>query len=338
MKALSLQAFEQQAEHFNRAVDEFPGIDPFCSRSDWILSFLDAFLPEVPLFIWRHNDSYLLLCESLSSDGHMFLTSPEPMWGFSAALVGPDSPSLLRAVFSPDGPLPQTDHTHLVLFGLPDNQHFLQEITAAGGLYHKPLPVAPTLRCVSALDGGVDGFLSRRTAKFRAGLRRALRKTASAGIAFKRIDALDENRLDEIYSEIVSVERKSWKGKTGEGADQPPMKQFYRTLLARITPAGQVRLIFAERNGEVIGYIYGAATGKHFRGLQFSFDERFSALGLGNTLQFQMITRLCEEGCLKYDLGMDVPYKRRWAETLHTTTSLFFRSLLEPCTLMQIKE
>ncbi len=46
-------------------------------------------------------------------------------------------------------------------------------------------------------------------------------------------------------------------------------------------------------------------------------------MGLGNLVQYNMIQWLCDEGVKKYDLGMDMPYKRRWAENRLEFINLF---------------
>ena len=50
------------------------------------------------------------------------------------------------------------------------------------------------------------------------------------------------------------------------------------------------------------------------RGFQMGFDASMRAMGAGNLVQFELIQALCDEGVEYYDLGMDMNYKRRWAE------------------------
>ena len=43
---------------------------------------------------------------------------------------------------------------------------------------------------------------------------------------------------------------------------------------------------------------------------------------LDSTLQAHEVARLCADGVGRYDLGMDIPYKRNWGEQLVTTRTL----------------
>ena len=86
MHRLTLSEFEEQTEDYNTAVSTHEGIDPFCCRAEWILPFHYAFMPESPVYIWRYNNSFVVLTESYSQEGDVFLTPLEPMWGFPRRL------------------------------------------------------------------------------------------------------------------------------------------------------------------------------------------------------------------------------------------------------------
>jgi CelD/BcsL family acetyltransferase involved in cellulose biosynthesis len=47
-----------------------------------------------------------------------------------------------------------------------------------------------------------------------------------------------------------------------------------------------------------------------------------TGLSLGSLLQARQIAALCDEGATSYDLGMDMPYKRRWAEHAFDTITI----------------
>lgn len=327
MEKLTLKQFDRRAEKYNLSVAGCPGIDPFCTRTDWIIPFYKAFTPESPAFIWHHNESYVVFSENTSPDGEVFLTALEAMWGFPSPLVGQESLDMLEQLLAGDCPEADIDKKHLLLPGLPDGHPVARRIAEAAASHYEAFLIEPTQRCIASLEGGVDGFLRRRSGKFRTGLRKALQRTAEHDIAFQRVQTVQKKNIPKTYERILAVERLSWKGLSGRGIDQPPMELFYRHMLPRIAPEGQLRLIFAERAGETIGYIFGTTIGKHYRGLQFSFDQRFASLSLGNVLQYRMIEWLCEEGCLRYDLGCVVPYKIKWADGTHKTLTVYLRPL-----------
>ncbi len=330
MKRLSLEQLDLQADLYNASVAASGGIDPFCSRTDWIIPFHQAFMPACDVFIWQAHDSFVALAGNVSPDGRMFLAPLEPLWRFPSPLVGPDAPDMLAALLQSNPPDPDLRGVHLIMFGLPDSPAFIQAlIEKTAGYHHKPFLLEPTQRCTASLAGGVDGFLRRRTAKFRYNLRRALRKEQKQHITFRYITNVTEDAIAKIYAEILAIERTSWKGLSSQGTDQPPMKEFYHYMLQRIAPAGQLRLIIAVLENKPIGYIYGAVVGKHFRGLQFSFDQQHAGLSPGNFMQYRMIEWMCKEGCVQYDFGMLVPYKRRWAESIHTTRTVYLYPILK---------
>lgn len=325
MKKLSLKQLDRLSGAYNSSVAAFPGIDFFCTRADWIIPYCLAFTPENRLGLWQSSESFVALSETRYPDGQVFLTPLEGSWGFASALVGPDSPDMFCELLKGGDHSAAYRRAHFILSGLPDDCRFLQKVADVAAASHQPFLLKPTHRCVSSLAGGVDGFLQRRSKKFRANLNKALRSSDEQDITFRRIDSLRGKAVANAYLKILDVERRSWKGQSGSGADQPPMKEFYELMLKRIAPAGSLRLIMAERAGENIGYIYGACIGRHYRGLQFSFDARFSALSPGNVLQYHMIQWLCDQGCARYDLGSLMPYKKKWAEINHTTLTLYLR-------------
>ncbi|MGA1871591.1 MAG: GNAT family N-acetyltransferase [bacterium] len=328
MKKISLEELDQLSETYNNSVAAFSGIDPICSRTEWIIPFQHAFMPHNRVYIWQENKSFVGLTESKSTYGNVFFTSLEPMWGFPSPLIGPEAVDMLGALLSNTDESENLRSYHLILCGLPRNPGFLQQLVKNTTMNHQAFSLEPTRRCVASLAGGVDGFLKRRSSNFQSNLRRALRRIQCHGITFQRINQFRSESLSDMYDKIVDIERRSWKGLSGKGADQPPMKMFYYYMLKRIIPAGFLRLIFAVRKGKNIGYIYGIYINKRFRGLQFSFDNHYASLSLGNILQYRMIEWLCEESCIEYDLGSLAPYKRKWAEMIFITRTLYLKPLL----------
>ena len=316
------QEFQQQAQAYNHAVATFAGIDPYCSRTDWILPFHASFTPLFPLHIWRHNESFVVLAQNPTDKEKQIFSSIDSMWGFAAALVGDNAPDMLGNICRD-----QLRQGHIILYGLPQEKIFLSAVARQTAATHRAYMLNPVSRCVASLQGGLDGFLSRRSAKFRINARTAAKRTADAGVQFRCIEQVPVDAVTGLYKELLAIEGRSWKGRTGEGADKPPMKDFYRHMFERIGPAGLLRVIVAELDGRPIGYLHGACIQKRFRGLQFSFDDRYRALSLGNTLQLKMLEWLCRENVETYDMGMAVPYKKKWAELEHQTLTVYLRPL-----------
>ena len=179
----------------------------------------------------------------------------------------------------------------------------------------------PTVRHVASLDGGVDGFLARRSRELRKSLRKSLRAADDAGLTFESVRAT-RGEARALYERIQAVETRSWKSQEGVGISAGPMRAFYAAMLPRLCALGQQRTIFARQHGRDVGYILGAVMGGEYRGLQFSYDDELSRLGIGGLLQYHQVVELCDEGVARYDLGTEMDYKRRWAEDIMETEML----------------
>jgi len=292
-------------------VAQTPGVDPYCSRSEWILSFHAAFAPQRTVYAWHQDGSYVLLAGQPDARVGFLVQPLEHLWGLAAPLVGPGAGALLGRLLA-EGVFPA--RVHLLLYGLPFDGDALDAL--AGAL---PAPfgqglVGTTDRRIASLEGGLAGFLERRPPNVRRNLRKAQHRAGRAGVGFERVPVTLDT-FGDTYRRILAIERRSWKAAAGNGVDRGPMKRFYEKMIPRLLRRDAFRLVVARRGGEDLGYVYGGTVGRHFRGLQFSFVNEERGLSLGNLLQVEMVRWLCEDGFTTYDLGSVVPYKERWAET-----------------------
>ena len=177
-------------------------------------------------------------------------------------------------------------------------------------------------RWQASLRGGPEGWLGRRSAKFRSSLRAAVRKARSEGLEIEPAFNPAPEAVAAVFGRILAVEQASWKGPRETGLLMRDMQSFYRELTERVARRGTLRVMFARHDNRDVGYILGGLIDDTYRGFQFSFDKRFGHLSLGNVMQYEKIVQLCEEGVEVYDLGIDMDYKRRWAETAVDTVSL----------------
>jgi CelD/BcsL family acetyltransferase involved in cellulose biosynthesis len=311
---------------FDHSVDA-SDVDRFCSRSEWILPFHRAFLPERDLFLYRggrDGTSYVALASrEHAAVGHC-LEAVENMWCFACPLIGPDAAALLDAAIADHGP-----RAPLVLSGIPASRaptSLLASVVQRLGSRYELRAVDTTLRFVASLEGGLDGFLSRRSSSFRRNLRAAARKVKGEDLSFEHVQ-VSQATVSNAYARILRIESASWKSAEGSGIDTGPMRAFYRNMLPRLAARGALRLIVARLAGEDVGYLYGGTCGDHFRGLQISYDQRHERLSLGNLMQHEMIQAVCEQGFRSYDLGTRSDYKRRWAEEGLETITVLARPL-----------
>ena len=322
---LTLEELEADAAAFDRSVAATPGIDPFCSRTEWILPFHRAFLADRELHLYREGDAFLAIAAREDPKAGVYLEPLENMWCFACPLVGHDSPGLLREVASRlDAATGR--RTPLVLAGIPLRGALAKGLIETFDAHYALRVVAATHRFVATLEGGFESWLARRSASFRRNLRSAARMAEREAVTFEALDlrgARAASDASSLYERILAIERKSWKSAAGVGIDQGNMFAFYRDMVPRLAARGGLRVVIARRHEEDVGYVYGSTVGDHFRGLQMSSDLRLRRLSLGNLLQRAMIERLCAEGIRSYDLGSRSDYKRRWAEEgLKTVTVL----------------
>ncbi|MGE4609306.1 MAG: GNAT family N-acetyltransferase [Myxococcota bacterium] len=317
MLQVTRSELENVAEACDALIEKDPAIDPFCSRTAWQLSYHDAFAPQRPVWFARDADDFVMLAENEHDSLGSYFSPLEDMWGFGSPLVGAGAGALLAAA------LKQSRRAAL-LSGLPLDRSRIAPLVRPLEDRVAIYQTTPTTRRAASLSGGLAAWLARRSQSFRRNLRSASRRVSAAGITIRRVA---DAELSRSYERVLDVERRSWKGRSGTGTNTEPMCSFYSGMWPRLQAKGQLRLLFAEREGEAVGYLHGGLIGGHFRGLQLAFDDEERALGLGNVLQLEMLKWLCEVGAGTYDLGSFSDYKSRWAEDGLTTFGLLIKPL-----------
>ncbi|MFN0250326.1 MAG: GNAT family N-acetyltransferase [Kofleriaceae bacterium] len=307
------------ADDFDREIAQTPAIDRFCSSSAWILAASAALMPPRAAFSFRGEHGYFAAARGVHPAGFPYIEPIELAWGLASPLAGRDAPALAQEVVALLAL--RRDWQLAILAGMTgDGPQRIALEKALPGRWERRRGT-PTIRHVASLDGGVDGFLARRSRELRKSIRKSLRVATDAGVTFEsvRVAATEANAL---YDRIQAVEEHSWKAEESVGISQGPMRAFYGAMLPRLCELGQQRTLFARHRGRDVGYILGAVAGDEYRGLQFSYDDEHARFGLGGLLQYHQIVALCEEGIARYDLGTEMDYKRRWAEEIMETEML----------------
>lgn len=324
MDALTLAQFEQDTDAYDALVMQTPHTDAFCSSSFWLLPAAQTLMSERDPWIWRAPEGYIALMRGQHPDGWDYLEPLEAMWMLNNPLIGPNPIALADRLVALLHQL--RDEWDLLLLGgmTTDSPVFHHLIRVLAPSHQLRMGRAMKRHCAS-LEGGLDGFLSRRKRKFRANLRRAWRDATALNLEVEHCDDPDQDP-DALYARIQAIEALSWKGQGEVGINVGRMRDFYAAMLHRLIPAGALRATFLRHQGRDIAYIFGGVVGDTFRGLQFSFDDAYRSNGIGNIAQLHMIERLAHEGLAWYDLGSDIEYKRRWGEAgLKTSTLVVFR-------------
>ena len=307
------------ADDFDREIAVTPAIDRFCSSSAWILAAATTLMPPRAPFSFRGEHGFFAAARGVHPAGFPYIEPIELAWGLAAPMIGRD-PEALAAEVVPVLAA-RRDWQLAILAGMVGDGPQRRALEAALPPRWERRRGTPTVRHVASLDGGIDGYLSRRSRELRKSLRKSLRAAAQAGITFESV-RVAESEADALYARIQDAEGRSWKAREGVGISAGAMRAFYGAMLPRLCALGQQRTIFARHGGRDIGYILGAVFQDEYRGLQFSYDDEHSAFGLGGLLQYHQIVELCDERIARYDLGTEMDYKRRWAEDIMETEML----------------
>lgn len=307
------------ANDFDAEVALTPAIDRFCSSTPWILSAASALMPPRTAFSFKGEHGYFAAMRGVHPAGFPYIEPVELAWGLAAPLIGRDPVALVEELVP-------------VLASRRDWQLVILSGHTVSGPQRRALDATlpprwerrrgqPTIRHVASLEGGLDGFLSRRSREMRKSLRKAERAAKAAGVTFEAVRAKPGEGA-ALYERIQAVEQHSWKSHDNVGIAQGSMRAFYAAMLPRLCELGQQRTIFARLGDRDVGYILGAVMAGEYRGLQFSYADDVSHLDIGNLMQLRQITELCADGVGRYDLGTEMDYKRRWAEQLMETEML----------------
>ena len=307
------------ADDFDREVVQTPAIDRFCSSSAWILAATAALMPPRAPYSFKGEHGYFAAMRGVHPAGFPYVEPVELAWGLASPLIGHDATALVGEVV----PLlaGRRDWQLAIFSGLTVTGPQRRALDATLPPRWERRRGQPTIRHVASLEGGIDGFLSRRSRDLRKSIRKSLRAAKDAGITFESV-RVGEAEANALYERIQTIEARSWKSRDGVGIHAGPMRAFYGTMLPRLCALGQQRTIIARRDDRDVGYILGAVMADEYRGLQFSYDAELAQFGIGGLLQFHQVEELCRDGVARYDLGTEMDYKRRWAEAIMETEML----------------
>ena len=305
--------FDQPNSTWNTAVETGKHGDPFCCRTEWQLAFHEAFAPNRDLCITQQEGSLNAFALRRTKNSGTLFEPIESSWMFGCPLLGPNAIPMLSEL------LDSHPTASVLLSGMDIDDSRTEQILHTFGYRYEIAHVDATTACRASLDGGLDGYLSRRSAKHRRGMRNASRRIRESGVSFERHAPSTQAEADAVYARIIAIEERSWKGIGKCGMNKPPSLQFYLGMLRRMATSACGRVMFARHNDTDVGFIFGGlcgpnAKGNTYRGQQFSFADDWRRASLGNVLQFEQLSWLCEEQVARYDMGPVMDYKHHWTE------------------------
>ena len=318
-----LQPWDRPDSSWNRAANSTLQGDPFCCGTEWQLSYHQAFAPDRSLYLRETSDSLVALARAPQKIRPNLFTPVEAHWFFGCPLLGSAAVDLLdQAIQELAQRIPSTElKASFLISGIRPRgllyrqlrQRFQQRFE-----FHKL--IAET-QCAASLSGGLDGFLSRRSSNHRRNLKKQSQRASRKGVYFERYNPRNPAQVDSIYNRMITVEKASWKGLDECGMAEQPARHYYHLMLRRLAVSGSARIIMARHGDSDIGFIFGGIAASIYRGQQFSFADDWKKSSIGNLLQLEQISWLCEEGISRYDMGPVMGYKPHWTEKrLHIET------------------
>ena len=300
---------------WDEAVGRTPGVDGFCSATPWSFAAATSFLHAEPPVLVGDGTGFCGLRAARGDDGARVLVGLDPVWGFASPVVGPARAAADALVGRLDG----EEFAWALLTGQRRDTPLVTWIVRALERTHRLLRGPTQERLQIDLSGGVEGWMARRSPRFRQQLRRVQTGAEERGVRVHDVSAMEP---DTLFDRILEIEARSWKGSELTGLADEDLAGFYRQVSGRLAGRDQLRALVAEVDGLDAAFILGGVRGSTYRGLQLSYTEAAAPLGLGHLLQLEQLRRLPGEGITRYDLGMDMPYKRRWADDVDETFAI----------------
>jgi len=314
--------FYNNTEKWNEFANQTSNIDSFCSSYVWIEPSFRVFYKRTNLFISETEKSALILCQGNDEKRGRYYEPLENSWKLTSPFIGENIEQDLCSLLEP---LMHTEWNTISLSGLYPS--LVSKIKKCF-LEIENIQIEDDkigYRYLASLEGGTEGFYSRRSRKFRRNMRKNKEKTQKANIQFKIFKLTSPNEVLSYFERAIDIEKRSWKAAKDTGMNSPFMYRFSkRVLLNAVNYMGACGILAFDGKKEV-GFIYGAIFQNIFRGLQMSYDNDYRALGLGNMLQHNMLDYLANNNVEGYDLGSEVAYKSRWVEKKLAVPSIIIR-------------
>ena len=312
------EQLETAASLWDAAVDRSPELDSFCASSIWSFSAAASFPQVEPPVVVGDGRAFCGLRASDTEDGRV-LVGLDPVWGFASPIVGPPVGAAEMLVHRLDL---EPSWSAAVIAGQREDSVLTAGLARAAegrwALYRGP----DEHRLRADLDDGFDAWFTRRSSRFRQRMRRLERDAADRGIEIVDVSAAAP---DEVFDRLLAIEASGWKGAEATGLLSPDLADFYRRMCVRLAARDHLRVLIARVDDADIGFVLGGVRGDVYRGLQLSYHRDHAEAGIGHLLQLAQIRALADEAVRLYDLGMDMPYKQRWADRTDTTFAVVVR-------------
>jgi CelD/BcsL family acetyltransferase involved in cellulose biosynthesis len=172
---------------------------------------------------------------------------------------------------------------------------------------------SPVLR----IDGDWEAFLNTRSKQRRSEIRRQTTRLTTLG-AVRGLGHDDLDGLDEVFVQIVDIERRSWKAHRGESiAETTTLSDFYREIARGAARRRALRINMLYFDDAPIAHIFGVVHGGTYYALKTSYVEERRDLSPGVVLFGHALQDAFDAELKAFDfLGEDARWKRELATEL----------------------
>lgn len=315
METLTLDDFTRHADAYDTAVARTPGVMRFCTASPWLITAHQELYPRRETLVLRDGEYWQVWSVGRLFQFRTVIQPLEADWFFGCPVVGPKPGVTARILL--DFLIGMKKRFPLAWIGGVPVKDQLYGLILSNFRHDFKIYSIPGCDChVASLEGGLDGYLGRRSSRFRQMLRKVEEQADANGVETERWRGKGD--VPRFMKRLLSIEQRSWKGDAGESIfGEERFRRFYARLIGKLGQTGDFRALFLKRDGKDIAYIMGGVFAGEYRGFQMSYDRDFRELSPGHLCQSRMIRWLTEEGLQRYDLGMAMDYKQRWSDGLH---------------------
>jgi CelD/BcsL family acetyltransferase involved in cellulose biosynthesis len=163
-------------------------------------------------------------------------------------------------------------------------------------------------------QSGFEHTLARVNSKFKANLRRRMRKLQSRGT----VRLVRSTRLDDRLERFYELENASWKGTAGSAIIQDTRALRYYNALAREAERfGYFSLYSLECDDKPVAMQYGFTHRGRYSMLKTAYDPSLADCSPGQLLTLEVLRDITARGCMELDfLGVSMEWKRDWVPRL----------------------
>jgi len=170
------------------------------------------------------------------------------------------------------------------------------------------------------LPDNFEEFISTRSSKFRATIRRTLRKAEEAGVISARYrptpcptDNAEPNFA--LYDECVLLARRTWQAcsTTGTTLSHPEAADYFRECFVQASRLGMIDIMTLKHEDRMIAFSYNFHHQGNLLGLRMGYERDSKQLTPGTVMMSHQIRDSIQRGDQLIDLGPEhLEIKSRW--------------------------